>query len=352
MTDQRANWFQRLVGSDGNAPALEEQLNKAREQGQQLLAELAREREQVALRDQQLEEAMGRARAAEQDFEARLVAVRESSEQRLAGHEELEKQHKQTNGELAIARTQLVRQRDESAKVTKSLAATNATLEKAEAAHQAARTQVTELERKLAEEAKASQAARARVQELERTAEASTKDATDAKRRLQAVETRASTVEHELVGTKQALQSAEAELQTSVAQLQAIRAERDLAFTMTKDSWRALERTVGEAAPLALALGVDTGPVEGRVSLEDATAALKGALERSARCQALSVDAEGDAFAVELSAPQLTPDTTRWLIAFSTAFLEKSLGVDLAVETSAAEESALTFRLRKSPPIS
>jgi hypothetical protein len=352
VTDQRTNWFQRLVGADGaNLPAVEEQLARAKEEGQQLLAELAREREQVALRDQQLEEAKQRARATEQDFEARLIAVREASEQRQAAHEELEKQHKQTNGELAIARNQLVRQRDESAKLTKSLAATNATLAKAETAHQAACTQVAELEGKLTKEAKESQAARARVAELEKSGEASAKDAADAKRRLQAIETRASTVEHELVGTKQALQSAEAELQKAVAELQSLRAERDLAITMTNDSWRALERAVGDTAPLVLALGVETGTVEGRASLEDATAALKSALERRAHCQALNIDAEGDALLVELSAPHLTTATGRWLVAFTTAFLEKSLGAELSVESSSVEDNALTFRLGKSPPV-
>ncbi|RYZ02658.1 MAG: hypothetical protein EOO73_30835 [Myxococcales bacterium] len=344
MTDQRTSWFQRLVGADsGNLTVIEEQLGKAKQEVQGLMAELAREREQVASRDQQLEEAKQRALAAEQE----LGSLRRAEEQRLVAEEEREKQHKQASGELAIARAQLARQRDELAKSTKTLAATNATLAKAEEAYQAARSQASAVEGRLADETAALQAARARFEELERVATSSGQEGAEAQRRLQAVETRSSTVEHELAGTKEALRGAEAEVQSSLAQLRSIRLERDLAFAMTNDSWRALERAVGEAAPLALALGVDTGPVESCTNLEDAASSLKTALEQRTGCQALQVFAEGDALLVELSAPQLHADASRWVVAFTTHFLEKSLSVDLGLESSAFQESVLTFRLRK-----
>lgn len=354
MNEPRTNWFQRLVGADGGSlTALEEQLLKAKEEAHQLEEQLASEREKMTEKERELAQAQERAGEAERDSEARLVAVRKAAEERLAAHEELEQRHQQVTGELAITRTQLTRQRDESSKLTKSLAAANAQLARVETAVQAARAQATQLESKLAERVKESEATSARVRELEHSSEKSAKDLDDAKRRLQAIETRASTVEHELAETKQSLQSAEQELQAAVAQLQSARADRDFAATMSKDAWRALERVVGEAAPLALALGVETGAVEGRASLAEATAALKTALERTGRCRALAVDSATDGLLVELhTEPQhVSGATSRWLAAFTTRFLEQSLGVELAVEEASVEQATLKLRLRTSAAI-
>ncbi len=373
MSEQRANWFQRLVGADGAAPpALEEQLTRIREEAQLMSVELEREREKVAQRDQAIELLEARFKATEQDFEARLISVRHSLEERLASSEQLEKEHKRVQGELEAARTQqqrladektklslsVTRQRDEAGKLTKSLTTANAQVAQGEAALQSARAQASELE--------------AKATELERASEARAKELADAKRKLQAVETRASTVEHELAQTKQAQQAAEAaagglataakeltqaqekltraqeELRSSGAQLVAAQAQRDLAVTIAKDLWRSLDRAVGEAAPIALVLGVETGNVERSPNLGDATVALKRALESQALCQGIKVEPTEDGLVVEMRALQLPKNdaSANWLMASATRFLEKAAGLELALESSTVEQDTLTFRLR------
>lgn len=347
MTEPRPNWFQRLVGSDGaSQTALEEQLLESKKAAEQLAAELERERQNVAERDVKLEQLAAQSQAAQQDFEGRLVSVRQSLEQRLEVLEQVERQHPLLVAELAASRNQqqrlteekdklaatLTRQREEAGKLSKSLAAATA---------QVSRTE-TEL-----------QAARAR---------------------LQVIETRASTVEHELAATKQALQSAEAsarelravtqehtqlreklgrqeeQLQSTSERLRAASAQRDLAVTAAQDLWRALERALGEAALLALVVGIEPGEVERHPDLADAASALARALQERAACQLLKVEPREDGLVVELRSAELADSApaAHWLAAFATRFLEEAAGLDLAIESSTAARELLTLRLRTS----
>jgi len=362
MSEQKSTWLQRLVGTD-SAPtaALEEQLVRAKDEVQRLSAELARERDKVAEREQQLGELQEQARRAEQDFEARLVSVRQSTEERLAAQCELELQHKNATGELAITRNQLTRQRDESGKLNKSLAAANAQVARAESAAQTARAHATEAETKLAAAEKDSQQARERVAQLERAAETSTKELSEAKRRLQtlearaaAVETRASTVEHELAETKQAQQRAEAEAQRLAPLLLAAQAEKDHAQRMASDACRALERALGDAALLAFGLGVEPGAVEGGQPLASALGELKRALEEGTPYRVSKLETAEGAVVVELDGVALpgVSKSAPWPVAYSVSYLEKATGMELAVESSALSSGSLSYRLRPAAPTS
>lgn len=348
MTEPRGSWFQRLVGADG--AAIEEQLLESREQVQQLEEELTRERLKGAQQHEELAQLRQRAAASGRDYEARLLALSQSAEERRASYEALETQQKQTSGELVVTRNQLVRQRDELSKLTKSLAASSAQAERLDVAVQTARAQAADLEGKLSEQGKETEEARARADERERARQATAKELADEKRRVQASEARASSAEHHLAETRQALQSAQAELQRLGRELATTELTRDFAVTRANDSWRALGRAVGDAATLALALGVETGAVDARKTPTEAAAALKSALAQRGRCRALSVTQTEDGLLVELSSPELVESvaTAAWFAAFTSRFLEKSLGVELAVEGSSVELDTLQLRLRTS----
>jgi hypothetical protein len=348
VTEPRATWFQRLVGVDG--AAIEEQLLESREQVRQLGEELARERQKGTQQQEELAQLRERAAASGRGYEAKLLALSQSAEERRASYEALETQQKQTAGELVITRNQLVRQREELGKLTKSLAASSAQVERLDVAVQTARAQATELEGKLAEQGKEIQEARARADERERAREASAKELADTKRRLQASEARASSAEHDLAEKRQALQSAQAELQGLGSELATTRLTRAFAVTRANDSWRALGRAVGDAATLALALGVETGAVDAHETSADAAAALRSALEQRGRCRAVSVTQTEDGVLVELSSPELVESVAAaaWFAAFTSRFLEKSLGVELAAEDSSVEQDTLKLRLRTS----
>jgi hypothetical protein len=344
MTEQRAGWLQRLVGADGGAlTALEQQLH-------QLQEELGRERDERARVDQELALARDLAAASEQDFETKLRAAQASVEQRQAAQEALEVQQKQSASELQITRNQLSRQRDESSKLTKSLAATNAQLERAERATQESRARLTELEGKLAERTQEATDASARAATLEGAREASSKELADSLRRLQDREARSSILEHELAQTKLALKSAETELQ--VVATRAANADRERAFAVAvgEESWRALGHVLGDASTLALSLGVDAGPVDACDSLPDAAAALKLALERRGLAGALSLDSVDDGMWLVLKAPDLgeAAAPVAWFAAFASCFLGASLGVELCVEETQVEVGAWKARLRAS----
>jgi chromosome segregation ATPase len=360
MTEPRTSWLQRLVGGDDSATlaSLEEQVARAKEEAQTLRQQLEQERDKVAARDVQLEQAEAQALAAEQDFATRLADVRASVEAKLEAGKVAEQEHQKTVSELEAVRAMvrrmtdeknkqsasITRLRDESAKLTKASAAAN----------------------------QQAQDARARVEELERASEALTKELADSKRRLQAIETRASTVEHELGQTKQAQLTAEAhanelealtkqhaeqqqkltrveeELRSTSVHLSGARAQRDVALAMANDLWTALERTVGEAAPLALVMGVELGKVERSANLTDATSALKRSLEERALCQGIKVEPLDDGLTVELRALQVprTGAAPHWLAASATRFLERAAGLDLAIESSAIDRDTLKLRLR------
>lgn len=360
MSEQRATWLRRLVGS----ASLEEQLSDAKTQAHDLASELEQTRAQIAELEQELSQVRARTQSVERDSEARLISLRQSTEEQQVAHAELEQQHKNTTSELAITRSQLTRQRDESSKLNKSLAAANAQLARVETAALEARAHATASESKLAVAEAETTTARRHIAELERSVEASAKELEDTKRRLQSVETRASTVEHELAQTKQTQQRSDEEVQrlsgdvqrsTAEAQrlsndLQRAVSERELAQRVTNDAWRALERTVGDAAPLALALGVDTGFVERQANLAAAILALKHTLEKTAQSQAIKLEAVEDGMVGELGTtqPLVGGAVAHWLVAFSAAYLEKASGLQLAMDGTTLTDSKLAWRLRTS----
>jgi len=360
MSEQRATWLKRLVGS----ASLEEQLGHAKAQAHDLAAELEQTRGKMAELEQELSQLQARTQSVERDSEARLVSLRQSTEEQQLARAELEQQHKNTTSELAITRSQLTRQRDESGKLNKSLAAANAQLARVESAAVEARAQATASERKIAVAQAETLTAREHIAELERSIEASEKELTETKRRLQSVETRASTVEHELAQTKQAqqlfqeeVQRLNGDVQRSTVETQRIsndlqRAanERDLAQRVMNDAWRALEHTVGEAAQLALVLGVDTGSVERQANLAAATAALKQVLEKLMLGRVIKLEAreEGVVADLETAPPEASGTVAHWLVAFSAAYLQKASGLQLAIEGSTHGQGKLAWRLQTS----
>ncbi len=329
MTDPKPSWFQRLLGSDSAASGgpLEEQLARAREVALQLSASLEQERATVAEREQQLEWAEARAHTAEQDFSARLVEVRESLGQRLEETQGLERAHEKALAELEASRAAQQRTTEEKTKLSASLSRQ--------------RDENAKLTKALTEATAQARDAKAKANELQRASEALTKELADAKRRLQAVETRASTVEHELAQTKE-------ELASESARLGSARQQRDLAFMIANDLWGALQRTVGDAASLALVMGIDPGHVERSASLTDATLALKRRLEERSLCQDIQVEALDDGMAVELRELQVPRNgaAAQWLMASTARFLEKAAGVDLSIDSAAIGRETLKFRLR------
>jgi len=361
MSEQRTNWFQRLVGADGvTSPATEEELARTKEEARRLSEQLKEEREQLAARDRKIEELEAKADSAERHFETELAALEQSTKDRLDSRKDLEREYDKLAAELETVRAAqqkltdertklslaLTRQRDESSKLAKALGAAKEDAQKA----------------------------RAQAIELERVAEVGAMDLADCKQKLQAVEIRTSTLEHELAATKQAQQSAEAaaatlgkvasdyarikdeatrqksELESALANLGEERSQREVAFTMASDLWGALDRAVGDAALLALVLGVDDGHVERASNLGDATSALKRALEDAAQCQGIEVEAQEHGMQVELRNWQLLGNDAAapWLMASATRFLEKAVGAEFAIETSTLDQDTLTFRLQKS----
>jgi chromosome segregation ATPase len=362
MSEQRATWLQRLVGSD-NAPlaVLEDQLIKSKQEVERLAAELAQERERRASlereSEQRLQQVHAHALSAEQ-AEARAVSIQQSTEGQQTAYDQLADRHKKTTAELAAARAQLARQRDESAKQSKTLAAVNAQLERAEMAAQTARRQAGEVDVQRARAEQEADAAREHSRELERAAETSAKELADAKRRLQAVETRASTIEHELAQTKESQQRAQVEAERLGTELQRAAADGELAQRMTNDTWRALEHSVGDAATIALALvlaaaskSTANGAGAARATLADATSSLKDALERQTRCHVTKLEAVEDGIVADLRAEQALASggaTAQWLVAFSVAYLEQATGLELAVESATTVGDRLKYRLQTS----
>jgi len=336
-----SGWLQRLVGADPKAiAALEEQLNKAKHEAQQLGAELAREREELTQERQKLAQSEARARAAEEDFEARLAAATQAQQQKLSAAEELERKHKLTMGELLAVRTGNKRLADEKEKLAQTLTATKAQLAEAQTEVNLARDQ---------------------ARERQRLAESAGGDLAEAQRKLQALETRSSTLEHELAQARQAEEGAEAgvaslrkeltDAQSGVAnlraQLSAVQLRRERALSMAQDLWRALQGVVGDGAALALVMGVETGNVTASRDLVEASAALKRAFESKALCQGLKVESLADGIRIELRGAELSDSavTAPWLVAAATRFLEKSAGLELALDSSSVERDTLTLRL-------
>jgi hypothetical protein len=363
VSDQKGTWLQRLVGADGSAAAqaLEEQLNKAKEEAQQLSQELQHEREVSAVRQARLEQAEAQARGANEDFEARLVAVRQASQEKLEAAEDLERKHKQVVSELLSARTQNKRlaeekeklgtqKRDEGSKQSQALSAALAQVSAQEADLQAAKSQLTELKTKLIAESSEAQKAREQARERERMSDVNAKELAEARRKLQALETRASTIEHELAQARQAEQSAETSADQLRTEIATAKARRDQAQTMASDLWRALGRVVGEGAALALSLGVDADGVPKAGNLAEASVALKRAFESQALCQSLKTEAVPGGVQVELRAADLSGNAVAapWLMASATRFLEKASGLELAIDTSSVDRDTLKFRLSES----
>jgi chromosome segregation ATPase len=353
MSEQRSTWLQRLVGSD-NSPtlALEEQLQTAREEAQRLAAELASERERAAERDRVVQDLLHQASSAEQDFEARLVAIRHSTDERLA---ELDQQLKATSAELSTARSQLARLRDEATKLSKALANANANLARADGTVQAARAQATEAEGKLASAEDELRQARAQTAALAVAAESTARELAEQKLRLEAsdarataLEKRATTAERALAQGKQAWESAKTEAERLASQLHRAEAERLLAERTTRDSFRALARSLGDGAPLALTLGVDTAAVEVGQSVGAAVDALKSALLESTPYRVDQLEWVDDGVTAALhGAPSMGRDeAAQWLVAYSVAFLERATGLELSVESSELAGERVTYRLR------
>lgn len=354
MTEQKGSWLQRLVGADGNAAAqaLEEQLNRAKEEAQRLGQELSHERDKLAAREAKLAEVEAHASAAEADFEARLVAVRQASQEKLDAAEDLERKHKQVVSELLSARTQHKRLSEEKTKQTQALTTLTAQAAAQESELQAAKTQLTELKTKLISESSEAQKAREQARERERMSELNAKELAEARRKLQALETRASTIEHELAQARQAEQGADSVADQLRAELAATKARRDLALTMASDLWRSLGRVVGEGAALALLLGVDADGVPKANGLAEASVALKRAFESQALCQSLKVEPLPGGVQVELRAADLSGNAVAapWLMASATRFLEQASGLELAIDTSSVDRDTLKFRLSESVP--
>lgn len=365
MTDQKSSWLQRLVGADGGpaVQALEDQANRAKEDVLRLSQELAQEREKLFEREARLEQLEAQARAAEADFEARLVAVRQASQAKLDAADDLERKHKQVVSELLSTRTQhkrlaeekeklIARQREDAAKQSQALDAATAQAKAHEGELQAAKSQLTELKTKVIAESSEAQKAREQARERERMSEVNAKELAEARRKLQALETRASTIEHELSLARQAGQSSDSTVEQMKAELAATKARRDLAMTMAGDLWRALGRVVGEGAALALVLGVEADGVPKVAGLAEASVSLKRAFESQALCQSLKVEAVPGGVQVELRAAELSGSAVAapWLMASVTRFLEKASGIELAVDTSSVDRDTLRFRLSESAP--
>lgn len=352
MTEQKGSWLQRLVGADGNAAAhaLEEQLNRAKEDVQKLGQELAREREKLAEREATLAQVEAQARAAEADFEARLVEVRKASQEKLDAAEDLERKHKQVVSELLSARTQHKRLSDEKAKQTQALTAATAQASAQEAELQSAKAQLTELKTKVISESSEAQKAREQARERELMSDVNAKELAEARRKLQALETRASSIEHELSVAREAGQRSDSAVEQLRAELAAAQSRRDLAVTIASDMWRALGRVVGEGAALALALGVDADGIPRANNLAEASVALKRAFESQALCQSLKADPVPGGVQVELRAADVSGNAIAapWLMASATRFLEEASGLELAVDTSSVERDTLKFRLSES----
>lgn len=362
MSEPKTGWLQRLVGGDDGASlaALEGQLTRAKDEVRTLREQLEQEREKVARLDQQLEQAQTLARVAEQDSASKIAQVEAAAEGSVETRKALEIEHQKTVTELDAVRAMVRRVTDEKNKQGASLTRL--------------RDEATKLTRAAADANKQTQEARARIEELERASEGRVKELAEAKRKLQTVETRASTLEHELGQTKQAQLSAEthaSELESLSAQhaeqkqkltqleqelrhtgdhLSGARAQRDIALTMANDLWTALERTVGEAASLALVMGLELGKVQRSANLMDAASALKLSLEERALCHGIQVEPLDDGVALELQALQVprTGAAPHWLAASATRFLERAAGLDLAIESSAVDRDTLKLRLRTS----
>lgn len=358
-TEPRTSWLQRLVGGDNGAQAsLEEEVMRAKEEAQALRDQLQQERAKVATLDQRLEEAESHARDVERDSASKIAQAQASAEGNLESSKALEHQHHKAVTELEAARAMTRRLTEEKNKQGASLVRL--------------RDESTKLTRVAAEAQGQAEQARARAAELELSSQSLTKELAESKRRLETVETRASTIEHELDQTKQAQLSAEThardletltaqhaeqgqrltqleeELRSTGAHLSAARTHRDLALSIANDLWAALERTVGEAAPLALAMGLELGKVERSANLTDAASALKRSLEERALCHGIHVEPLDDGVALELRALQVprTGAAPHWLAASATRFLERAVGLELAIESSSVERDTLKLRLR------
>lgn len=407
MSEQRGSWFQRLLGGDASALGeLEAQLARTQSLVEELEQALAEERVNVTARDERIAGLEARASAATTAHEAALAEQKQRLEtERSQSQAALEAEHRaalaglksasvrqiqqaklekdqlaatleNTKKERDLARTQLTAQAEEKAELERALAQARAELSQLHADARAKNTRVTELEAALKSRVEAERAAEARALATEEAAKARAKQLTEAERRCRELDARLLAVEAALAESQRARKEAEAQATASRSQLgvlggvrdeltrvrteleqatearEELRVQRDATSSAARDLWQTLRQSLGDAASLALAFGVELGPVPKCSDVASAAHALKAALNERALCRELKIESVAQGLLVEVR-PALALEgdaVAQWLAAFVTEYLEKALQIGLSAESTSHNRDWLELRLGRSGP--
>jgi hypothetical protein len=133
---------------------------------------------------------------------------------------------------------------------------------------------------------------------------------------------------------------------------EALRRERDAAGAAARDLWQTLRQSLGDAASLALAFGIELGAVPKCSDVATATQALKAALRERALCRELEIESVAQSLLVEVR-PSLALEgdaVAQWIVAFVTEYLEQALEVTLSAESTSHGQDWLKLRLGRAAP--
>jgi chromosome segregation ATPase len=372
---------------------------------------LEQEQERVRLRDyklEQLEQLEQKTRSTVQELQARLAEQKAAfDKQQSDALQRLTAEHGQALARVRATHSREVQAlREELSLLTKAsaslkleneqlaqtLATTNDRSTQADRALQELRDQNQELRNQVLKHTYDVQTAQARLQQVERHASACAAELEACQRRskdldsraaslqqesraqalkLQRLEERASLLEHELVQTKVARESAESstsELRRKVHALEAegpklAQAEARLQAatqsvgelevrvrcysSLLHDLWRALENSIGSAAPLALSLGIELDAPKLLAQPVAAGSALQHALRKRLWTLNATVEEQSRGVSVTLDVADAPRDDAGqwWLAIFSAKFLGSALGLDLRPRTKTLAGSSLTIEL-------